>query len=120
MIGDLVDPGVPVPLDEVEDPAHDRPPWQAATEDQATQRHQPGRRIHPLLQPRILDGNRPAATGALPGPWSKRVNVVLEATSLFRSPTATVASLSLLIRMRRTGAGAQQLNRGRFWFSDSG
>jgi len=43
-----------------ESPAHDRPPWQAAAKDKATQRHKSGDRIHPLLQPKMLDGNRPA------------------------------------------------------------
>lgn len=40
---------------------HDRSVRQAAAEDQATQRHEFGHRIHPLLQPEVLDGNRPAA-----------------------------------------------------------
>jgi hypothetical protein len=47
--------------DEVEDPAHDRPARQTAAEDQAAQCHEAGHRIHPLLQPEVLDGSGPAA-----------------------------------------------------------
>ncbi len=56
-----INPGIPVPRDEVEDPAHDRPSRQTATEDQATERHEAGHRIHSLVRSEILDGNGPAA-----------------------------------------------------------
>jgi hypothetical protein len=57
---DLIDPGIPIPLDEVEDPAHDRPARHAAAEDQAAQRNQAGHRIYPLPQQEVLDCNRSA------------------------------------------------------------
>jgi hypothetical protein len=59
--GHLIDPLIPVLLNEVGDPAHDRPPWQAAAEEQAAECYEPGHRIHPLLQAEVLDRNRPAA-----------------------------------------------------------
>jgi len=57
-LGDLIDPGIPIPLDEVEDPAHDRPARQIAAEDQAAQCHEVGHRIHPLKQTEVLDRMR--------------------------------------------------------------
>ena len=56
-LGDRIDPGIPILLDEVEDPAHDRPPWQTTDEDHAAQYHEAGHRTPPLLQPGILDRN---------------------------------------------------------------
>lgn len=48
LLRDLIDPGIPVFLDEVADPAHDRSPRQTRAEHQAAQRHGAGHRIHPL------------------------------------------------------------------------
>lgn len=56
----LIDPGIPILLDEVEDPAHDCLPRQTTADDQTAECHKPGYRIHQLLQPEILDGDRPA------------------------------------------------------------
>jgi hypothetical protein len=67
----LIDTGIPVLLHEVEDPAHDPLARQTTAEDQATQGHEAGHRIHPLLQPEVLDGNcasRVCSVSAAPVP----------------------------------------------------
>lgn len=72
---DLIDSGIPILLDEVEDPVDDRPPWQTMAEDQAAQCSQAGRSPNRPNVNRVGEPRVPVSRVRVATNWTKSVEL---------------------------------------------